>query len=350
MPHPSPSKRHTLAELAELVGARLIGDGRVEVDGIAPIAEAGPTQLTFVANPRYLKELATTRAAAVLVAEESGISAGQLVVRSPYAAYARLMNHFYAVPRQARGVSADARVDASAKVGVEPDIGAFVTVGPGAVLGDRVTLHPGVRVGEGVVVGDDVTLHPNVVLYPGCRIGHRVIVHAGTVVGSDGFGYATDGGVHHKIPHVGGVVVGDDVEIGACCTIDRGVLGDTEIGPGSKLDNLIQLAHNVRIGRGCLLAAQTGIAGSTHLGDYVATGGQAGFSGHLSVGSQVQVAGKAGVTKDVGDREVVSGFPALPHREALRAQAAQARIPELRERVKKLEQQLSGRKSPETND
>ena len=334
----APSRnRLTLARAAELVGARLVGDPDAEVGGIAPIGDAGPEELTFLANPRYRNALETCRAQAVIIAREvEGLAIGQLVVDDPYYAYASLLTHFHAEPRRTGGISPDARVEADA-VGVEPDIGAFVTVGPGTRLGDRVTLHPGVRIGRDCTVGDDVTLFANVVVRDGCRLGSRVTIHSGTVVGSDGFGYATHQGVHHKIPHVGRVIVEDDVEIGAGCALDRGALGDTVIGAGSKLDNLVQLAHNVRLGQGCLLASQVGISGSTTLGNYVVIGGQAGIAGHLTVGDRVMIAGKGGVTKDLAGGQMVSGFPAMAHREELKRQAAVGTIPQLKEKIARLE-------------
>jgi UDP-3-O-[3-hydroxymyristoyl] glucosamine N-acyltransferase len=331
----------TLGELAEALGARLIGDPEAAIRGVAPLAEAAADEITFLANPRYRKDLEATGAAAVLLAEPvEGLKAAQLVVADPYAAYARVMQRLFGTRRAAPGVSPDARIDPAARVGAEAHVGAFVTVGPDAVVGARATLHPGVHVGAGCRLGDDVVLHPNVVVRDGCRLGHRVIVHAGTVIGSDGFGFATEGGVHHKIPHVGIVVVEDDVEIGANVTIDRAVLGETVIGAGAKLDNLVQVAHNVRVGPGSLIAAQSGISGSTTLGRYVVLAGQTGVAGHLTVGDGARVAGKAGVTKDVPGGETVSGFPAAPHRAQLKAQAAAARLPELRERLARLERRV----------
>lgn len=330
-----------LSAVAELVGARLIGDGARPVRGVAPLAEAEGDEVAFLANARYRKDLAATRAAAVLVAEPvEGSAAAQLVVPDPYAAFARLMRHLFERARKAGGVSPDARVDPTARIGADPDLAAFVTVGPGAVIGDRATLHPGARVEAGCRLGDDVTLHPNVVVREGCRIGHRVTVHAGTVIGADGFGYATEGGEHRKIPHVGGVVLEDDVELGANVTIDRAVLGDTVVGAGTKIDNLVQVGHNVRIGRGCLVVSQVGISGSTVLGDYVVLGGQAGVAGHLRLGRGARVGARGGVTKDVPDGQTVSGFPASPHREQLKAQAALGRLPELRERLGRLERRV----------
>ncbi|MBI5137006.1 MAG: UDP-3-O-(3-hydroxymyristoyl)glucosamine N-acyltransferase [Nitrospirae bacterium] len=335
---PSPNGA-TLAELAGLIGARLVGDGGRAVRGVGPIGDAGPDQITFLANPRYRPALGACKAAAVIIAEEvAGLPMAQLVMGDPYYGYARVLQHLYRAPRRAAGISTDARV--AGTVGEDPDIGPFATVGAGSSLGDRVTLHAGVRVGNHCAIGDDVVLHPNVVVYDGCVIGNRVIVHAGTVIGSDGFGFATHGGVHHKIPHVGRVVIGDDVELGAGVTVDRGALGDTVIGPGTKVDNLVQIAHNVRLGKGCLLVGQSGVSGSSELGDYVVLGGKAGVAGHLAVGDQAMIGGMAGVTKNLEGGQMYSGFPARPHREFMKAQAATLRVPELRERVRRLEDRL----------
>jgi len=337
---PSNGSVTTLAELAKQIGAHLVGDGSVQVDGIAPIDAAQPTQVTFLANSRYGEALKSSAAAAVIIAKETpGLPMAQLIVADPYYGYAQAMNRFHHVPRAARGISADARL-ATQAIGVDPDIAAFVSVAAGSVLGDRVTLHPGVRIGSGCSVGDDVVLHDNVVLRDGCTLGNRVVVHAGTVIGSDGFGYATHQGVHHKIPHVGIVRVEDDVELGANCAIDRGVMGDTVIGAGTKLDNLVQIAHNVQVGRGCLMAAQSGVSGSSRLGNFVVLGGQVGVSGHLKVGDQSMVGGKAGVTKSLSGGQMYSGFPAAPHREYLKGQALVARIPALRDALKQLTKRL----------
>ncbi len=332
----------TLAALAEQVGGTVVGNADLRIVGMAPISDAGPEQLTFLANSRYREGLTRSQAGAVIIAaSDAALPMAQLVVDDPYYAYARLMDFLTRTPRKARGISADARVDALS-VGDAPNIAAFVTVGADSVLGDRVTLHPGVRVGEGCRIGDDAVLFPNVTVRDGCILGDRVIVQSGSVVGSDGFGYATHQGVHHKIPHMGRVIIGDDVELGANVTIDRGVMGDTRIGSGTKIDNSVHLAHNVQVGKGCLFAAQVGVSGSTQLGDYVVLGGQVGVSGHLRVGDRSMVGGKGGVTKNLAGGQMYSGFPAAPHRAYLKGQAELSRIPALRERIKQLEARQQG--------
>ncbi len=336
---PSPEGR-PLSALAEQVGGTVVGDGSVRIRGVAPIADAEPDQITFLANSRYREALTRSSAGAVIIARaDASLPMAQLVVDDPYYAYATLLAFLCDRPRLARGISDDARVRAE-RVGTEPDIAAFVTVGEGTVLGDRVTLHPGVQIGEGCEIGDDVELFPNVVVRDHCRLGNRVRVHSGTVIGSDGFGYATHKGVHHKIPHVGRVIIEDDVELGANVTVDRGVMGDTRIGAGTKIDNLVQLAHNVQLGKGCLMASQSGVSGSSRLGDYVVLGGQVGVAGHLTVGDQVMVGGKGGVTKSLPGGQMYSGFPAAPHREYLKGQAAAARVPRMKEQIRQLQAQV----------
>jgi UDP-3-O-[3-hydroxymyristoyl] glucosamine N-acyltransferase len=337
----NPSRELTLAQVAQIIGARLVGPADAVVRGVGTITDAAPDEVTFLSNPHYRKDLAHTRAGAAIVAEEApGIAAAQLVVANPYLAYARLMRELFMPERKARGVSPDARVDPTATLGAEPDVGPFVVVGPGCVIGARATLQAGVHVGAGCRIGDDVTLHPHVVLREGCRLGNRVTIHPGAVIGADGFGYATGDGVHEKIPHVGTVVIEDDVELGANVTIDRAVLGETVIGAGTKIDNHVQVAHNVRIGKGCLIAALVGVSGSSELGDHVVLGGQAGIAGHVHVGRGTRVAGRGGVTKDIPPGQTVSGFPAIRHREELRRQAALSRLPELRARVEALEKAI----------
>jgi UDP-3-O-[3-hydroxymyristoyl] glucosamine N-acyltransferase len=233
-------------------------------------------------------------------------------------------------------VHASAVVGRGATLGREVALGAHVVIGRGVTLGDRVTIDAGCIVGDDVQVGDDTHLFPSVSVYPRARIGRRVRIHAGARIGSDGFGYVFHGGAHQKIPHVGRCVIGDDVEIGANTTIDRGSIDDTVIGPGTKIDNLVHVAHNVRIGALCLIMAQVGIAGSTSIEDGVILAGQSGVSGHLTVGKGARIGGQGGVTSDVPAGESWSGYPARPHREALRAQAALFRLSELLKALERL--------------
>jgi UDP-3-O-[3-hydroxymyristoyl] glucosamine N-acyltransferase len=221
-------------------------------------------------------------------------------------------------------------------IGKDPTIHPFVVVADGAKIGDRVTLHPGVFIGAGSAIGDDSVVHANVSIYHGVVIGSRVIIHSGAVIGSDGFGFVTEEGRHHKIPQVGGVIVEDDVEIGANCAIDRAALGVTRIKQGTKLDNMVHVAHNVTIGEHCLLAAQVGIAGSSTLGNYVVMGGQAGMADHTTVGDRVMVGGGSGVTRNMESGMVVAGFPAIPLREWLKAQVVFPKLPELKKLVAEL--------------
>lgn len=331
-----------LTELARLIGAELHGDGDRVIRGVAGIDEAGPDQITFLANAKYRAALAATRAGAVILDRPiDGLGAAQVVTPDPYYAYSRLVRHFYAEPYRSSGVSSQAAVAAGARLGRDVSIHAFVVVEDGAVIGDRVTLHAGVFVGRDSRVGDDSILYPNVTVREGVALGRRVILHSGAVIGSDGFGFATHNGRHEKILQVGSVVIEDDVELGANVTVDRAALGVTRIGRGTKVDNLVQIAHNVSIGEHCLIVAQVGISGSTTVGNSVTIAGQAGAAGHVTIGDGTVVAGRAGVTKDIPPRSVVSGFPAMPHDEWRASQAAVARLPELRKRLRELEQRLA---------
>ena len=334
----------TLAEVAALVQGRLEGPAELVVSGLQGLSEAGPGDISFLANPRYAKLLPGCRAGVVLVAEDQEVPEHLAVIRvaDPYLAYARLLAKACQRPYRPLGVSPQAVVDPSARLGADVSIHPLAYVGPGAEVGDRVVLHPGVSLGAGVKVGDDSVLHAKVSVYHDCTIGKRCIIHAGTVIGSDGFGFAPDGDKYCKIPQVGTVRIDDDVELGALNAVDRAATGVTWIQSGVKTDNLVQIAHNCVIGQDTLLVSQVGISGSTRLGRHVVLGGQVGVAGHLTLGDGVQVAAKSGIAKSVPPGEVISGVPAMPHRLWLRTRQLIRKLPELFKRVKDLERRLAG--------
>ncbi len=343
-------KKITLADLARKLGGVLDGDPEVTVSGVAPLNMAGPDQISFLANHKYVSFIETTSAAGVIVSMEAQAFDQNIIrVKDPYLGFAMAMELLYSEPYEAAGISDDAFVHPKAWIGDEPSIHPFAVVSRDARIGCRVTLMPGVYVGPGVTVGDDTTLHPNVVLEKNVLVGNSVIIHAGTVVGSDGFGFAREGNHHKKIIHAGTVRIEDDVEIGAGCTIDRAVMGETVIGRGSKLDNLIQVGHNVRIGPNCIFAAQAGIAGSAEIQNNVTMAGQSGVAGHITVGSGAVVMGKASVFKDVPPEAHVAGTPAIDVKNWRKAAAVFARLDDLRKRVSRLEKELkepgAGRKA-----
>ncbi|MGH9459066.1 MAG: UDP-3-O-(3-hydroxymyristoyl)glucosamine N-acyltransferase [Thermoanaerobaculia bacterium] len=334
----------TIGEIADLVEGDFSGDRGRRITGARSLSDAGPEDLSFLANARYQAQLAATRAGAVLVEKGmAGESSRWIRVRDPYYALARVLHTFFAeIPLPPPGVSPLASVDPSARLGADVRIGPFAVVGPDARIGDRVVLFDGVSVGAGASIGSDTRIYARAVVYHGCVVGSRCIVHSGAVIGADGFGFATHEGVHHKIPQIGIVRIEDDVEIGAGTAIDRAALGETVIGEGTKIDNLVQVGHNVRIGRGCFLVAQVGIAGSTEIGDYCSIGGQAGVTGHIRLGSRVMVAAQAAVMKDFDGPVTVAGTPARPLREHLRAEASIRKLPELIERVDALDRTAGG--------
>jgi UDP-3-O-[3-hydroxymyristoyl] glucosamine N-acyltransferase len=321
-----------LSEIVSFVSGRYDGPPDVTISGIAPLADAADGQLSFLANPKYAPQLETSRASAVLVGNDvAGESPKWIRVDNPYFAMARVVARFFDQKPLPRGISPHASIASSAKLGRNVAVGAFTSIGEQVVIGDNVTIFPNVTIEAGVAIGDDCLVYPQVSIYHGCRIGSRCIVHSGVVIGSDGYGFATAGGKHHKIPQIGIVRIEDDVEIGAGTTIDRAALGETVVGEGTKIDNLVQIGHNVRIGKHCFLVAQVGIAGSTELGDYVAVAGQSGFAGHLKIGHRVQVAAKSAVLEDVPDDAKVMGIPAVPFREFARREAAMRRAAKKRE-------------------
>ena len=330
----------TAEAIARLVGGELRGDAGVRVSSVAPLDRAGASDLTFLAAQRYAPLFAETRAGVALIspelAEERGTVPARIVVAQPHEAMLRVLPELYVPPQRQPGVHASAVIGRGATVGRDACIGPHTVIGAGATLGDRVTIDAGCAIGDDAHVGDDSHLYSNVSVYPRARIGRRVIVHAGARIGSDGFGYVFHEGAHQKIPHVGRCVVEDDVEIGANTTIDRGSIDDTVIGPGTKIDNLVHIGHNVRIGALCLIMAQVGIAGSTHIEDGVILAGQVGLAGHITVGKGARLGAQAGVFGDVPAGETWSGYPARPHKEALRAYAALFKISGLMKRIERL--------------
>ncbi|MDE2873911.1 MAG: UDP-3-O-(3-hydroxymyristoyl)glucosamine N-acyltransferase [Gemmatimonadota bacterium] len=337
----------TLAEAAEATGGRVLGDTSVTFERISPVHDAGPRDLAMLVDRRYATDLPGCGGRALLVSEAlCGIEDGpadRVVVADPHAALADLLPLLHPDPPRDRGVHSSAVVDPSVVVPGRASVGPHAVVCSGVTLGEGVRIGANCFVGEGVAIGAETVLYPNCTLYAGSVLGDRVVVHAGSSIGVDGFGYVTSGGEHRKVPQVGGCVVEDDVEIGANCAIDRGSIGRTVIGAGSKLDNLVHIGHNVTIGPRSMLVAQVGVAGSTRTGAGVGMGGQAGISGHLRIGARAQIAAQAGVIGDVGPGQVVSGYPARDHRTYLRAMASLMKLPELVRRMGRLERRLDGR-------
>jgi len=339
----------TLAELAREVGGKVVGDGEVQIHRVASIEEAGPGEITFLANPRYRSHLASCRAGAVIVApnvvaQQDAKEHGQnyLEVADPYFAFAKIHQLFNPVPHYPANISPGAHIENGATIGANVTLFPHAYVSKGARIGARTVLYPGAFLGEDAEVGDDCELHPNAVVRHGCKIGNRVILHAGAVIGSDGFGYAGHGATRVKIPQAGTVEVHDDVEIGANSTVDRATFGRTVIGRGAKLDNLVQIAHNVVIGDNSIVAAQVGIAGSTRIGRDVILAGQVGVVNHLEIGDGTVVGPQSGVGRSLpGGVKVSSGLHAAPHQEWLRVMTLLPKLPELWALTRRLERKLA---------
>ena len=330
----------TAAAIAALVSGELIGDAQAAVDGVAPLDRAARNELSVLSSAKYAPMMATTKAGVVLVDPEfrdaPGTPGARIVVDKPLEKLLALLPKLYPPELPAPGIAATARIGQGARLGKRIAIGEYAVIGPNTTIGDDVIIGSHCVIGAGVTVGNGSRLWPSVTVYTGATLGARVFVHSGARIGCDGFGYVFRDGEHQKIPHVGRCIIGDDVEIGANTTIDRGSIDDTVVGKGTKIDNLVHIAHNVRIGEKCLLMAQVGVAGSVTIGDGAILAGQAGISGHLSIGAGAKLAAQAGVFGDIPAGETWSGYPARPHRESLRASAALFKLAGMIRQLEKL--------------
>jgi len=330
-----------LADLADYLGGRVTGNPAVMINGLGTLDNANTGQITFLANPKFASKTKTTKASAI-VFNESADTCGRdgIVVENPYLAFAKLLTLFTSRKRVARGIMAGAHIGTNVSMGEEVTIHPGSCVSDNVTIGKRVTIHSNVTLYEGVVLGDDVILHSGVSVREGCRVGNRVIIHNGTVIGSDGFGYAPEGEEWFKIPQIGTVIIDDDVEIGANCVVDRAALEVTRIGKGTKIDNLVQIAHNCQIGTNCMIVAQTGIAGSATLGKHVTLGGQVAIVDHVTIGDFAMISGQSGVFNNVESGAVLSGTPAIPHHSRLKSAAVFPHLPEMRKKLNRLEKRM----------
>lgn len=349
----------TVATIASLVGGTVDGDGGAVIRGFAKIEEAGDGQITFISNPKYAHYIHSTDATAVLVSNdfvpgdpEPGAplrkAAGRpalIRVADPYATLAALLSMVSNSRPRPQGVEQPSHVGEDTAVPEDAYIGAFAYIGRGVTLGRGVSIYPHAYIGDGCVIGDDTVIRAGVRIYEDCRIGSRCIIHSGAVIGADGFGFAPKDGRYEKIAQIGNVVIEDDVEIGANTTVDRATFGSTVVGRGTKLDNLIQVAHNVTIGQDNVFAAQTGIAGSTHIGDRNMVGGQCGFAGHIHVGSENQFGAQSGIPNTVGDGQTLMGYPAVKRGDFARNLVHVARLGDLYRRVSELEKTANNEKN-----
>ncbi|HEY0759246.1 MAG TPA: UDP-3-O-(3-hydroxymyristoyl)glucosamine N-acyltransferase [Acidisarcina sp.] len=320
-----------LAELAQALGARLDGDGGLEITGVAGIEDARPGQVTFIANPKYAPQSRTTRASAILVTEDFPVlETATLRTVNPYLAFARAIGVFYQPPAYAPGIHPSAVIDATARIGKDAHIGAFVVVAADVVIGDRATLMPHVVIYPHCRIGNGFFAHAHAVVRESCRVGDNVLLQNGVVVGADGFGFAKDDtGRWHKIPQSGPVVLGDDVEVQSNACIDRASVGETRVERGAKIDNLVQVGHGSSVGEDTLLCAQVGLAGSTHVGKRVILAGQVGVAGHCQIGDGAVAMAQAGVHRDVAPGSVLGGTPAIDSRQWGKSSAIFRRLPEL---------------------
>jgi UDP-3-O-[3-hydroxymyristoyl] glucosamine N-acyltransferase len=332
----------SLAALADLVGGCVSGDPSTVICGAGSLDDAGPGQITFLAHAKFKSRLADCQAAAFIVPPsfQENLQKPLLLVENPYLAFAKILRFFTECSSIEEGIQPGAHVHPQAIIGENVTISPGCVICSGAKIGSRSFLHPNVVIGADAVIGTDCLLHAHVTVREKCVLGNRVILQPGAVIGADGFGFAPDGQGYCKIPQVGHVVIEDDVEVGACSCVDRGTLGVTRVGRGSKIDNLVQIGHNVQIGPDTVVVSQVGIAGSTTIGKHCVFGGQSGVAGHVRIGDNVTLAARGGITCDVDDNQVLAGLPAIPHREWLKSATASTHLPEMRRELNRLRQQI----------
>jgi UDP-3-O-[3-hydroxymyristoyl] glucosamine N-acyltransferase len=336
----------TASQIAEKLQGEVVGDGSTVLTGLAPADGAKVGDLTFAEKDTYLAAAEGSHASAILVPKEFTSSKKVLIrVSNPRVAMAKLLPLFFPPDQYTPGIHPSATIDPSAQIDPTCHIGPNCIIGARVKIGARGVLMGGNHIGRDCQIGEDVCLYPNVVIYPKSQLGKRVSIHAGSVIGSDGYGYVFDTSFHRKMPQIGNIIIGDDVEIGANAALDRGALGSTVIGKGTKIDNLVHMAHNVTLGQHCLIMGQVGFAGSTRLGDYCVIASQSGIAGHLTLGNQATVGAKSGVMRDIPDKGTVLGYPALPDKQTKRQIIALQQLPELIRRVRDLEKEVADLKA-----
>ncbi|WP_419663912.1 LpxD: UDP-3-O-[3-hydroxymyristoyl] glucosamine N-acyltransferase [Desulfosarcina variabilis str. Montpellier] len=335
---------YSLKQIADIVGGQLSGHAEKRICGVAPFEMATSDQITFAAGSKYLKNIVSVNAGAVIVPQAiaSRSDLNLIVTDNPQLAFAKVVGLFQPEHRPVAKIDDRAWIGTDVQLTDNVYIGPFASIGDRSAIGTHTFIHHGVYIGNDVIIGDETVIFPNVTIMNGCRIGNRVTIHPGTVIGSDGYGFVQDDGKHHKIPQIGIVQIDDDVEIGAGNTIDRATFGRTWIKRGVKTDNLVHIAHNVVVGEDSLIVAQVGIAGSTQIGHHAILAGQAGISGHLTIGNHVTVGPMTGVGKDIEDGQVVSsGSPSMPHRTWLRVQRVIPNLPEMKKKIADLEKKIA---------
>lgn len=334
------TKTLDLEKIAKCVNGKIIGDKNISISQIAQVNKAKKGDITFIFDKKELKKISKTQISAsciILPEDIKTISIPKIIVKNPKLAFAKLVDMFYPSTLPDRGIHSTAIIGKEVKIGKNVSIGAYCVISDRVKINDNVTIYPQTFIGNEVEIGKNSIIYPQVVIYEKVKIGKEVIIHSGSVIGSDGFGYVKEGGKHHKIPQKGSVIIEDEVEIGACVTIDRATIEATIIGKGTKIDNLVQIGHNVRIGKNCIIVSQVGISGSVTIEDNVTLAGQAGVVDHVVIKENTTVAGRAVVTKDIGPDLIVSGFPAQPHQQEMKIKALVQKLPDLVKKIKELE-------------